>query len=230
MVNGQRSGSGQCGHRGVGCQKTTRRTEKNITGWGVVDSTVRQTPLMAHKTLARHAHKEDLLAPILHLHAHQWFRQGAWESDGSSRDSRLTSPISTHGCRRHLFFGQREKCRCHTFRAISTRSAAIGQSQHGDRGGGESSFQTPSPKTSNFEAGPAPCPSPRLDTSISIIKNGPRGVGWLVRGGLPNFYVTFMFGVRSAWEWARWIPLIERSPNPPSDPSHTQCILQGCGG
>ena len=48
-------------------------------------------------------------------------------------------------------------------------------------------------------------------------------------GVFQNFYVTFMFDARSTWEWAYWIPLDERSQNPPSDISCTQYILQGCG-
>jgi hypothetical protein len=48
-------------------------------------------------------------------------------------------------------------------------------------------------------------------------------------GVFQNFYVTFMFDLRSKREWARWIPLIKRTPNPLPDPSHTLYIVQGCG-
>jgi hypothetical protein len=48
-------------------------------------------------------------------------------------------------------------------------------------------------------------------------------------GTFPKQLVTFYPDLRLTWEWARWIPLVKRSHNPPSDPQHTQYILQGCG-
>jgi hypothetical protein len=48
---------------------------------------------------------------------------------------------------------------------------------------------------------------------------------------VPNFYVTVMFDLRSKREWACWIPLIKRSPNPPERVRvHPSLACAGEGG
>jgi hypothetical protein len=57
---------------------------------------------------------------------------------------------------------------------------------------------------------------PSLDEEKSTLKNGNTG-----RCHVYTIFINFFSAIRSKRELVRWIPLIKRGPNPPSEPTHT---------